>query len=111
MIVFNYYVILDILKLRNIVISLFNLSVSNHKSESFIFHKIKINGLKLNVVIKNFLVIIGIFNENISPYFIKLFLIHMYISFVNFNGDYLDTMKYNLIHNGNVIEYKNKNLL
>jgi len=48
---------------------------------------------------RNYLVFIGNFQEDISQYYIKLYLRHMYISFMNFNGDYFETMKHILLNN------------
>lgn len=68
----------------------------------FHFQQISLNGMKLNILIKNYLILVGIFVESLSPYYIKMYLLHMYIAFVNFNGDYYETMKLNLINNVNV---------
>jgi len=76
---------------------------NNHKNnrkyekDNFEYQKIYFMGFKLNVLIKNCLVLIGIFTENLSSYYIKMYLLHMYIAFLNFNGDYYETMKNNLV--------------
>jgi len=65
--------------------------------EKFFYQKILFLGYKLNVLIKNCLVIIGIFTENLSPYYIRMYMLHMFVAFLNFNGDYFETMKNNIV--------------
>jgi hypothetical protein len=55
-------------------------------------------GFKINILIKNCIILIGIFSENLSPHYVKMYLLHMYIAFLNFNGDYYDTMRNNLVN-------------
>jgi len=68
-----------------------------NQNDEFVYQKIELLGLKLNILIKNCLVLIGVFIESLSPYYIKMFLLHMHIAFLNFNGDYYDTMRSNLV--------------
>jgi len=89
----------DILKLRNIIVSLWNLNINNQKTDIFFQDQIKIFGIKYNILMRNYLVFIGNFQEDISTYYIKLYLRHMYVAFINFNGDYFDTMKHILLNN------------
>lgn len=62
-------------------------------------------GIKYNILMRNYLVFIGNFQEDLSPYYIKLYLRHMYVSFMNFNGDYFDTMKHILLNNNTNVKF------
>jgi len=51
------------------------------------------NERKLFFLAKSNLVICGDFNESVNSYYIKLYLLHMYISFTNFNETLFDRIQ------------------
>ncbi len=69
-------------------------SGENNVEHKFSFHKIYVNNLKIFVLIetKTSLVFCGIFNNNTNGYIMKLYLLHMFIAFLNFNGDTVDLL-------------------
>jgi hypothetical protein len=77
--------------LKNISINLYKQKKNNH----FFFSSIKLNEDKIYFIIKNFFILVGIgYNENgYSTSYIKILLLHFYMSFQNFIGSNLNKLK------------------
>jgi hypothetical protein len=60
---------------------------------NFIFHKIYKEDEKLIFLYKTNFIFIGVFSNETRNVLIKTYLIHMYISFVNFNGEVMNIGK------------------
>jgi hypothetical protein len=63
------------------------------KLNNYSFQKVYYKNIKIVVLIKDGLLYVSIFAENAKSHYIKLFLIHMCVAFVNFNGVLIDTIK------------------
>lgn len=77
-------------------------SISNFnkpKSTNFYFQKITIKNLKIVFLFKNGLIYAGIFGEEVKNYYIKLYLIHMFVAFINFNGELVESIKNSVNNN------------
>jgi len=68
-----------------------------NKLNGFEYRKIYVSGLKLNLIKKNCLILIGVFKEKISAYYIKMYMLHMYIAFLNFIKEYYDKITNKLV--------------
>jgi hypothetical protein len=60
---------------------------------NFVFHKIYKEDEKIIFLYKTNVIFIGIFSYETRSVFIKSYMIHMYISFVNFNGEIMNIGK------------------
>jgi hypothetical protein len=90
------FIILDFNFIRNRVEKFYELSNCEKKadrSKKFIFQKLYMNERKLFLLSKNDIVLCGDFNESVNSFYIKLFLLHMYISFTNFNETLIDRIQ------------------
>ncbi len=82
--------------IRNRVENFYKLSkIQNNpdKAKSFIFQKFYLPERKLFFLSKNNIILCGDFNESSNTYYIKLYLLHMYISFTNFNETLIDRIQ------------------
>lgn len=73
------------------------------KSNNFSFQKIYYNNMKLVFLIKDGVVYVSLSANTTKSHYIKLFLIHMCVAFINFNGVLVENIK-NLTSNENVEE-------
>jgi hypothetical protein len=75
----------------------------NPKNQNLNFHKFQFKNLKLFFLTKGGLIYAGVFSENTRSHFIKLFLTHMYVAFINFNGELVDILRKTSTHLEGVI--------
>ena len=73
------------------------------KLNNFSFQKIYYKNLKLTFLIKDGLIYVSVCGETSKSHYIKLFLTHMCVAFINFNGILVETLK-NLTANENIEE-------
>ena len=77
--------------------------LNKNNSDLFLFNRFLFNKLKIVILLKSKLALVGIFPVKTSKGFQNLLLIHLYISLINFKGDSIN--KINLINTN--IQYKN----
>ena len=90
----NYDIVYN--SIHNFIISIHNL-VNNDKIINFSI--VLIINLKIVCLIKSPIIICGIFSEDTMTPIIKLYLMHIYISFINFTGPSLPAVLYNISNN------------
>ncbi len=65
------------------------------EEDNFIFNKIYANNQKMFMLSKSNLVVVGVFGTGTISSIIKLYLLHIYIAFVNFLGDTIEMIMKN----------------
>jgi hypothetical protein len=69
------------------------LRLQNDNQQDFYFQKVYFKTEKIYFLFKGNIVIIGVFGSDTSSLFIKSYLSHMYISFINFNGEAVNNLQ------------------
>jgi len=90
----NSYIDLNFIKKRvENFYKLSNLENSSERKKKFVFQKFYMNNRKIVFLAKSNIILCGDYNENVNNYYIKLHLLHMYISFTNFNETLFDRIQ------------------
>ena len=76
--------------IKNLSVHILQIENSKNKQKyqkNFHFNLLKIHQFKILILIRFNIIFLGIFPEKCSSAFAKIFLIHMYIAFINFKGN------------------------
>jgi hypothetical protein len=91
--------------IKNLSVHIVQIENKNNKQKyqkNFHFNLLKIHQFKILILIRFNIIFLGIFPEKCSSAFAKIFLIHMYIAFINFKADAKE--KINAISEQNLFE-------
>ena len=91
--------------IKNLSVHILQIENKNNKQKyqkNFHFNLLKIHQFKILILIRFNIIFLGIFPEKCSSAFAKIFLIHMYIAFINFKGNAKE--KINAISEQNLFE-------
>lgn len=68
-------------------------SADNFKESLFVFQKVYLNKIKIYFMKASGLIFVSISDDRVKAHYCKLYLLHMYIAFINFNGDLIEKVK------------------